>query len=379
VISGSRRRSRFVFAQSDIPLVPSPADANDSAALSLSLAIRRERYSEVGMTTNSNVALTYKPIPSIKIQGSWGTSFRAPTLLQQFNTQQAVLEFVPDSTQASGQSIALLRFGGNALLRPETSTDTALDVTLTPEAVPGALLQVGYFGIFYRQRIEYPTLNTGDPLADPNALPFVTHSPGSVTPILQQSQIIDLTGGQYATQGVAEVIDDRDRNFGRQRASGVDLLLKYGRDTPLGTWDTSLNTAYLDLRQQIVNETAMTPLSGTVFYPPVWRGRFGVNWSYGRYLGSVFVNYTGRSRTVSSPEQQLAGQPIASWTTLDGQLGMTWDHWGKTTLLLSAQNMLDRHPPLYNARQPGAPSVNYDSTNTSPVGSFVTLQLTQQW
>jgi iron complex outermembrane recepter protein len=379
-----RRRVRFAFAESAIPLLPSSAEAKRPAALSLNLAVRREQYSEVGATTNKKAALVYQPTSGVKVQASWGTSFRVPTLLQQFNTQQAVLELVPDTFQASGQSLALLRFGGNAMLTAETSIDRELDLTIEPEAFPHSSLTLGYFSISYRHRIDYPTLNTTDPLSDPNVLPFVVRNPSSaaIAQSLPQTQFLDLTEGQFAAQQANLLIDDRNQNFVRQTASGVDLLWKYDRDTAFGKWDASLNTAYLDLQQQVTDESDLTPLSGTFFCPPTWRGRFGVSWSSSRYLGSVFVNYTGGSREVSSSAQPIPAQKLASWTTLDGQIGMTFGGggvWGHTKLTLSAQNLLDRHPPLIGSIQPGAARVNYDSTNTSPVGRFVALQLTQVW
>jgi outer membrane receptor protein involved in Fe transport len=371
------RHERFAFAESTLPLVPSSRGAKDPSALSLDVALRTDRYSDVGATTNSKVVLAYKPTSSVKVEASWGTSFRAPTLLQQYDIPQALLEFVPDALSPVGRSLALLRLGGNALLKPEASTDAALNLTFTPEALSGASVQVSYYTIFYRKRIEYPTLDTTDPLLDPNIQPFVIHNPssGSISEILAQSQFIDFTAGSNAQQA-ALVIDDRNQNVARQRASGVDLLGKYSCDTRFGKLEASLNTAYLDLKQQIFNDTALIPVSGTLFYPPVWRGRFGVNWSDNRYMGSLFVNYTGGSREVGLP-----GEPIASWTTLDGRIAMKFpggSHWGSTTLSLSALNMLDRHPPLFKLSESGGVGINYDSTNTSSVGQFLTLQLTTQ-
>lgn len=379
-----QRRDRFAFAESTLPLVPSSRGAKDPTALSLDVALRTDRYSDVGVTTNSRVVLAYKPTSSVKVEASWGTSFRAPTLLQQYDTSETVLEFVPDALSPGKRSLALLRFGGNTLLKPETSTDTALNLTFTPEALPDASLRVGYYTIFYRKRIEYPTLDTTDPLSDPNTGPFVsrTFSSDSISSILAQSQLIDFTAGRFVPQQATLLIDDRYQNITREKASGVDLVGKYGCDTRLGKWEASLNGAYLDLKQQIVNDTALVPVSGTVFYPPEWRGRLGVSWSRGRYLGSLFVNQTSGSREVSSPGQPAGSQqPIASWTTLDGRVGMIFpggSHWGSTTLSLSALNMLDRHPPLFNLSRSGGVGINYDSTNTSPVGRFLTLQLTTQ-
>jgi iron complex outermembrane receptor protein len=137
------------------------------------------------------------------------------------------------------------------------------------------------------------------------------------------------------------------------------------------------------LQQQVTDKSALVPLSGTAFYPPVWRGRFGLTWSYHPLSASVFVNHTGGSREVSAPGQlPIPAQRIASWTTLDGQVGMSFNgsrKWGDTSLILSVQNMLNRDPPLVSGLPPNVAAVNYDSTNTSPIGQFFTLQLTQTW
>jgi iron complex outermembrane recepter protein len=351
----------------------------------LDVAFRTEQYSDVGLARNPKVALMYKPNSRIKVSASLGTSFRAPSLLQQFDIPQALLEFVPDAATPGAQSLALLRFGGNSLLRPETSTDAALDLTLTP--VPGVSLQIGYYEIFYHKRIEYPTPNTTDPLSDRNVLPFVTSGPSSayISQIVAQSQLLNLTDGRFLPQAATLVIDDRNQNIARQQASGVDLLAKYCRDTGIGRLDTSLDVARLQLKQKTTDETTTVPLSGTLFYPPTWRGRLGAGWSYSHYLGSLFLNYTGGSREVSAPGQQTAlapAKPIASWTTVDGQIGMILNggtHWGNTKLTFSAQNLLDRRPPLITPGQPGPNGINYDSTNSSPVGRFLNFQLTQAW
>ena len=374
-----QRRIRFAFAESNIPLIQSRAGAKNSSALTFDVAVRAEQYSDVGGAFNPKAALVYQYASSVKVAASVGTSFRAPSLLQQYDLSQAVLEFISDPVSTSGQSLALLRFGGNPNLEPEESTDAALDLTFTPAAIPGGSLQIGYYNISYRKRIEYPTPKTTDPLSDQNVWPFVNRNPGSayIEQILEQAQLVDRTAGQFATQQAGLVIDDRNQNISRQNASGVDLLTKYSRGTATGLWDFSLNVAYLELQQKITNTSVSDRLNGITFYPPTWRGRFGVSWTYSRYLTSVFVNYIGGSREVSQPD------PIASWTTLDGQIGMILDgagdaHRNKVRLTLSAQNMFDRHPPLIPLSQ-GLPDINYDSTNSSPVGRFLTLQLTRVW
>ena len=48
--------------------------------LELTLAGRYENYSDFGHTTNPEFRLSWIPIDSLKFRGSWGRSFRAPTL-----------------------------------------------------------------------------------------------------------------------------------------------------------------------------------------------------------------------------------------------------------------------------------------------------------
>jgi iron complex outermembrane recepter protein len=306
--------------------------------------------------------------------------------VQEFNSRQVLLEIVPDATQVNAANVALIRFGGNAQLEAERSTDREVDLTIAPESLPGASLRIGYFNISYHQRIGVPTLDITDPLSDPSTWPFVLRNPSqaSIAAALSQASFTDQTAGTYTAQDATVVVDDRNQNFVRQNARGVDVLGKLGWDAASGKWDLSVNTAYLKLRQQITYGTAMVPLSGKAYYPPRWRGRFGASWSCEPYLASVFVNYTGGSRATSVPGLTPAtAQGIASWTTLDGQIGMSFEgdrHWGRTQLTLSAQNLLNRRPPLIRGVMlPGVAGVNYDSTNSSPVGRFVTLQLTQAW
>ena len=92
----------------------------------------------------------------------------------------------------------------------------------------------------------------------------------------------------------------------------------------------------------------------------------------------------GVNRVVGSAGRpsDRAQRRIVSWAALDGQLGVNVNggpRWGRIKVTLSAQNVLDRHPPLISDSQAGPVDVNYGSTNTSPVGRFVTLQLTQAW
>jgi iron complex outermembrane recepter protein len=378
-ISG-RRRVRFVYTEALLPLLPlddSTDETDTRSSLMLRIAGRAAWYSDVGSTVNPKIGLLYRPTPEFGIEASWGTSYRAPTLLQQYNTSQVTLERIPDQ---GVESTALLEFGGNPRLRPEESSDLTLDFALAPRSLPGSVLKISLFDIDDRKRIDYPTLNTPNPLSDMTVLPFVEHSPSASTiaQILQQSQLVNLTdgpNGPYKPSDATLLIDDRNQNITRQHAYGLDLAAAQGADTPIGRFDAFLNVAYLDLRQQVSPASPTVALSGTIFYPPTWRGRLALNWKEGGYRGAVFVNYVGPSRNTTTSTQD----PIASWKTVDASVGYILagsGHRANTRLTLSAQNVLNRRPPFANTYQLGSPTTNFDSTNTSAIGRSLTLQVT---
>lgn len=190
-----------------------------------------------------------------------------------------------------------------------------------------------------------------------------------ITQVLSASQLVDLTGGQFTPQEATIIVDDRNKNIARQRATGVDFQGAYARDTAFGRWEYSVNAAYLNLRQQI---TALTPVmsqSGTAFYPPDWRAQFGMTWLSRSYQASIYANYTG---PLSNRDSQPA-EAVASWLTFDTQIGYTLHeggYWGTTRITFSVQNIANRRPPYV------ATAVNYDSTNASPVGRLLAARAT---
>lgn len=374
------RNVKFAFVEGHIPLLLSREGPYGPNSVTLSLATRRERHSDVGSTSTPQFSLTYVPLRDLKILVTWARSFHAPSLLQEYNVPQLFLNSFPDFSTLSGESVGLLRFGGNSQLRPERARTTSLDLTLTPSAWEGASFELTYYDTLYGARIEYPTANTGDPLADPNIGPFIQRNPSApfIAGLVGQSQYTDLTAGKHVPGDAAVIIDDRYQNISQQHASGVDFLSGYSRDTGIGHLGGSLNLAYLDLRQRVISTAPLLRLSGTLYNPPVYRGRLGFNWGMSTFSASVFLNEIGPSHDLgSSPQQRLS-----AWTTVDAQVGYIspWHGlWGTTNLTLGARNLFNRRPPRFEAQQGGAAMVNFDWTNTSAIGCFVTLQITQSW
>lgn len=372
-----QRRTRSVFAELNVPLLPFSAASDDTEAdniLALSIAGRTSWYSDVGVTTNPRVSVRYTPTEGFELGGSWGTAYRAPSMIQLYNPSQVTLKPVPDPAVLGDSSLSLFEFGGNPQLRPEKSQDYTLDLTYIPERLPYLVLNATAFFINDHKRIQYPTTDTGNPLSDLNTSSFVRRNPTlpQIEQALAQAQFVNVVGGSYSPYDATLIINDHYENIARMQATGVDLQVAYSWKVGAGKLQTTVQGSYEDLRLQVTPPNPMLDLSGTVFNPPVWRARSGINWSDGRELAAIFVNYTGPSRNT----EVVPVEPIASWMTVDATISYLVSGKGllaNTRFTLSAQNLLNRRPPFASVVQQGVANPTYDSTNSSGVGRFLML------
>jgi len=372
-----RRRIRYVFVEGLIPILPwgdSGEDVDAEAnSLSLRIAGRTAWYSDLGSTTNPKVTLSYAPARNFSLGVSWGTSYRPPTLVQQYGPSQTTLKFVNDPNSPNGNSsLALFQFGGNPHLRPESSSSVTVDFAFAPLGPSDLVVKLTLYDINDRERIEYPTTDILDPLSDPNVGPYIARPPSGalITQTLAQSPLVNHAGNGYLPSQAVVLINDLNQNISHQRATGADLLVTYGHDTQIGEFKPSANIAYLDLRQQLTPATRDERLSATVFNPPLLRSRLGLTWSTGDYRAALFFNYSGSGwNTETDPPQR-----IGSWETFDVTLGYTvpkGKYWGNTRFVFSAKNFLNHRPPFVTPNSQRAPAPNFDTTNSSANGTFL--------
>jgi hypothetical protein len=131
----------------------------------------------------------------------------------------------------------------------------------------------------------------------------------------------------------------------------------------------------LDSSQQITSDQSAYDLSGTLFYPAKLNSRFGAVWNKGNFTASLFGNYR------SGVTDKTNGKKGSSFTTFDMALRYDTGELGNAlsdlAFELSVMNMLDRAPPLYMSNS--STNAPYDSTNYSPIGRYVGLQVSKHW
>ncbi|WP_287908602.1 TonB-dependent receptor [Acinetobacter sp.] len=126
--------------------------------LNAGVALRTERYSDFGSTTNGKLTLKYNLDPKISIRGSASTGYRAPSLAQlgysTYSVQtvqgtDGVWRDVQQRTLVAGSEAAQL-VGGNKL-KPEKSTNYSLGFVWEP--VAKTALTVDVYQINIKDRI----------------------------------------------------------------------------------------------------------------------------------------------------------------------------------------------------------------------------------
>lgn len=381
--TGDGRGNYYGFGELSVPLV-SPANAVPLIhQLTFSAALRNEEYDRFGGVTTPKLGLVYAPVPDFDLKLSWGRSFKAPTLRNEFTLFSVVLQpsFYYGGSYPAG-SMILMTSGGNRDLKPERARTLSTTLDLHPRAVPGLKLSATWFDIDYTDRVVQPVSNaTLAVLDDPAVQEFIDYAP---TPAQQAAVIAhdgnglgNYTGTPYDPAKVVAIVRNQLVNAARQRIRGVDLDGSYR--IPIGAGDLTLagQASWLRSNQRNTPSAPLTQLAGTNFNPPRFRARGGATGHFGPVTAAVFANYTGAITDLNVVPSLKRGD----MTTID--LSLMWKAPAARGLLkgfeigLYGTNLTNVRPPYL------APfddtTINYDSTNYSPLGRFVSVSLRKAW
>lgn len=374
------RDSHFLFAEANVPLV-SPAQQLDFVhRLTLTAAARHENYPGMGKVTTPKLGLVYEPVTELTIKASWGRSFKAPTLFQQYTSYETYL-FNASELGGGPVGTVLYTSGGNPDLSPERARSWSAGAEFRPAT--NLRLWGGYFNVRYRDRVTQPIPGSiAAAFRDPGYATLIDRSPSpELLSDIIDGALLGLTNfsdGPYDPAAVIALVDNRNRNVARQDIEGFDLGAQYGvviRGNE--RIDFTGSATYLKSVQQLAAELPRSQLAGTVFNPPHWRGRAGLSWQSPGFTLSGFANYTGKlvdrrfavvTRLPSSITIDLAAQ-IA--------VGAGPERPPLFDLTLVVNNVLnDRPPPI---RVTGSSDTPYDSTNYSPIGRFIGVKVSRRW
>jgi len=372
------------FGEILVPFVGADNGAPGLRQLELTAAARVDRYSDFGTTVNPKVGLLWSPSAGLKVRASYGTAFKAPLLFELDESDVLYLPFpAEDPTSPAGITNTIAIFGGNRELEPEKAKTFSAGIDYSPPSMSALDLSVTYFAVNFRDRIGDPPsdlffafgFNAEDLLG-----PFLTRNVDQalVQDIASRPGFDNFFG--ILLEEITAIGDFRTTNLARTRVKGIDASISYGFETGIGRMDLGLNATYLiDHKTQLTPTVGLLELVDTRFNPVDLVVVTSASLSRGGWTASAFVNYTDSYKDPTSDIDQVFD--IDSWTTLD--LACSYNT-GKSAapralrnlkFTLNASNLFDSDPPFVRNEF----GLNYDGANASPLGRFVSFQVTKKW
>lgn len=378
------------YAEVFLPLV---SDKNRRAGverLEISIAARREDYSDFGSSTDPKLGIVWSPTESLMLRGTIGTSFRAPSLTDLDDSILTRWRYFPEDFFGRTPFGVLIKDGRNPDLDAQEATTWTTGFEWTPVSLDGLSLAITYFDVDFKGRIERPAINALAALTDPRFASVLILDPSDEeisafvnSPSYDPDALVNSGFGPYPAEDIISgavpvggIFDNRLTNLAQSVVTGAELQLTYAFDTVAGSFNLGLNGSYMfDFERRLLSTDPLFDEVDLLGRPVDFRGRGSLNWNRGNWMVSGFVNYIdGYTDNVSNP-----ARAVDSWTTVDLTVAYSTDEsagfLSDTRLALTTQNLLDEDPPFVDT----IGAVGYDATNASPLGRFFALQLTKVW
>ncbi len=363
----AERTQRAAYAELRAPLLraaPGVGQGWDLAALTV--AARRDRYSDFGSAGTYQAGLEVRPSRTLLLRASTATSFKPPTLLQTNVPDQSFPSeaFGLVDPARGGEPVA----GGevvrstNPALGPERGKAQTLGAVWEPDGTLGTRLGVtawrvridGLIGLVYPQvLVDNESLFPG----------IVTRGPS--------------TGG---VPGPITRVAWAEVNYGGVDTSGVDVEAAHAWRALDGTW--TLAASATRAREYRVVLSPAAPADDRLgrrfydFWAPAWKGRLSAAFSRGGWGVGLTSRYLGAYKDAGTSQRRLGD----TWThDLNASLDLVRLGWvsgamaNGATLSLGIVNVTDRAPEFVET----APF--YDPTQADWRGRYASARLSVAW
>lgn len=366
------------FAELSASLV-NPGDENPYIdALDISLAWRIDDYSDVGTTDNPKIGLKISPLKELELNATYGRSFRAPNLVERTQANNyTYISTVPDPRSPTGLTQALVAFGNDPNMQPESSKTWTVSAKIRPLQNNKLVLEVGYFSINYKDRIQ--SASPAEFL-----LPLEHLYPGVIVREPTQEDLNKFCSEPAFIDSMSEcvpglvkvIIDGRLRNMATSKVRGLDVLASYadefiGMHFVLGVSATYL----LEYSFQQTEASEFFDVVDTLNNPVDLRSRAYATLAGDSWSSTLTLNYTDSYKNDRSPVQNT----IDSWFTVDlsatvnfnDRLSISRD--APFSLTFNAVNLFNNDPPFADY------TIGYDTSNANPVGRILSVEFRAKW
>jgi iron complex outermembrane recepter protein len=317
--TNGKRNSTALYGELNLPI---------NNVIEAQLAVRHDRYSDFGNTTNPKIGVKFKLSPQFLLRANYGTGFRAPSLPEISPSTATFFTSVQDPlnnnaiTQISGV------FAGNPDLLPETSKGTTVGIIFEPSKDFNVSFDI--YDLRWKNIVGSPSfqsiVNSGDPTR-------VIRDPAN-------------------NNAIVTVLSNYG-NLASTNTKGVDFDMRYRLPaTAYGRFAVSASGSYIDsFKEDGVEYVDSNAGSNTI---PRFRGSLSLGWDYEAFSATLSMNYIQGWKqellpasyfTEQDPQFQTGVYPdrTRSHTTFD--LFGRYRFNNKLTLSASVLNLTGELPP----------------------------------
>ncbi|MCW1429495.1 TonB-dependent receptor domain-containing protein [Novosphingobium sp. JCM 18896] len=237
-----KRDVHSLFGELQVPIIGEGNRTGGLYSFTISASGRYDHYSDFGDTFNPKIGATLKPVEWLAIRGNWGTSFTAPTPLDQLGSLRNSISsfpfvaFTKPGDTPTGGSFTIALQGSQPGLKPQKADTWSVGVDLTP--LPSLRASVSYYDVKFKDILRTPTANVGIFTDFPNN---VTTSVSGLTAAQLRAIGALAPGGSAVVEPliasgtpVYEFVDFRTGNFGIVHVKGIDFSVNYRHETGFG-------------------------------------------------------------------------------------------------------------------------------------------------
>ncbi len=389
------RKVHSGYAELNVPIFGFDNAMPGFRDLTVTGAVRYDHYSDVGSTTNPKFGVNWEPVYGLKLRGSYGTSFRAPTFPEIYgNSSRLYIQNYLSPTGGGVVSGYTFGSGPNPDLGPESATTWTVGADIEP--FDGMRLSLTYFNIGYEDTISallsnLAVLTYADEYAGTDTILFGQAAYDRIIDLLANGvidsvpppPILPFPGTSSACSDGVDIascifVDGRSRNLGRTKMDGIDFNVRYRTDIgPRDSLTLQANGTYLT-----GYDVAFTPggdfvsLKNNIFQPLTFKARASASWEHGSLLARAVVSHIGGyTNDIVTPAED-----VGSFTPID--LSLTWQMGDvldlpleRVALTAEVRNVLDTDPPYVNAAPGPNGGGGYDPTVHSPIGRLFALSI----
>ena len=303
--------------------------------LEFQLAVRHDKYSEIGSTTNPKLAFKFSPMQEIVFRGSVNTGFRAPSVQQLYAgtiTRELTALFddpvlCPTTPAQCGLVGQDFREGGNPNLKPEKSRQGSFGFVVAP--VPNITAYADYWRVDLEDRIRtlQPAVIISNFTLFPNS--FVRRADGTL---------------DYIQAGWINAANSSDR--------GVDVGVRTDGKLHSGKWSASIDGTYLmSHKERALENQPLVELVGkfgtrTIYLR--WKHTARFTWTSGDWSTTASQSfksgYADQDMTLKGTMPADINKDVASYTLYN--LSGSYTGFKNLKLNFGIKNIFDKDPPF---------------------------------